>query len=316
MNDLLKKLNILIQAGINDVLDDAQKTLSQPLKSIPQQRIGKGIEQEVNFLREQINKALDYEDELTQRIETLRADIATLDRQADEALARKDEANARYLLDRMLRAKQRLTMTEADLNEHRIATQELIMKVNQLDATISEARHAEQAPKSAPPPAQERAPMPPQAPSVSQQPPQPTRLEAPPVQQPPAPPVQKPVVQQQAPKPASVSKPEQPAAPAAKPQPSAESQEVNAAMDAARTFREETGKILADVLRDARESVTRMNDLLDASHEVSQAARPVEEAIEQEFSAQVVEDELASRLARLSAPKPPAQKPTPSDSGE
>ncbi|MEO0563443.1 MAG: hypothetical protein AAF125_15140, partial [Chloroflexota bacterium] len=148
MNDLLKKLNTLIQAGINDVMDEAQKAVSEPLKSIPSVRLGKDIDREVDQLRRKVNEALEYEDELVARLQALEAEVTELDTDADAALVDNNEAQARYLVERMNRAQQRYNMTEADLQAHRLATQDLMRRVNELDAAISDARHAEEVNKN------------------------------------------------------------------------------------------------------------------------------------------------------------------------
>lgn len=267
MSDLFKKLNILVQASINDVLEEAGKAISSPddsqkrLSRIP---LGKNIDDEVDYLRKQINKALDYEDELQARLQTLQTEIADYDRRADTALADGYEAQARYLLERMHMTKQRLTMTEADLNEHRIITQDLISRVNQLDATISEVRHNEAL----------------QTENVKKntditKPDEPDEKEA------------------------SVSIP-------IKTKPSDENS-ASGSLQKAQVLSQHTGKVLADVLRETREKINQMGDLIEATEEVqskSIATRQTEEFIAKD----AVEQDIAQRLARLSAPPKPQKK--------
>ncbi len=139
MNDLFKKLNTLVRASINDFVDEAASTVRKP-----GERLGKNIDDEVKALRLKINDALAYEDELKARLDTIRKEVDDLDQQADEAVDAGRDDDARYLIARHKRAEQRMAMTEADLEDHRAVTRELIMRVNELDATIADARRAEQ----------------------------------------------------------------------------------------------------------------------------------------------------------------------------
>ncbi|MEO1444067.1 MAG: hypothetical protein AAFV33_26960, partial [Chloroflexota bacterium] len=348
MNDLLKKLNVLVKAGVNDVLDDVQKAAATPGKFIPRSRLGKEIDHEVEYLRKQINKALDFEDQLNKKIADAEADIANLDRQADEAVGNNDDSRARYMVERLHRAQQRKTMLEADLREHRIATQELITRVNELDATISEARHREQQQEqAAPPPVQQEAPPPEK--SLPQQAAETvkeaaSRLSAPAPQpaEPEKPTVTSIPVTVEADDDAVAEKPA-PAAPAqaepsssvappqrskptvevkTRPEPSSpaahipmkaaskkpavddgtkEVAEASAAVARADAFRQQTGKLLSDALREARETVEKMDDLVEASYEVQANATATAE-VEEELAKSQIDNDIASRRARLTAP--------------
>jgi phage shock protein A len=141
MNDLFKKLNTLVKASLNDVLGDDRATGER--RRLAPERLGKDIDREVAMLRQKINDALKFEDELIARVSTLQAEVAQWDEQADKAVASGDEAGARYAIDQMNRARQRQTMAESDLREHRLVTQELISRVNTLDAAVADARRAQ-----------------------------------------------------------------------------------------------------------------------------------------------------------------------------
>jgi phage shock protein A len=256
VNDLIKKLNVLIKAGINDVLEDVQKAAPNPSKFIPQSRLGANIENEVDNLRQRINQALDYENSLQEKIDTVQQDIDNLDRKADAALEQGDEANARYYVERLHRAQQRKTMLENDLKEHRIAAQELMMRVNELDATISEARHREQqAARQEPPP---------QRPAQAEPQPQETQQKEP-----------------------------------------DEMDEVNAARERAYAFSQQAGKMLSDVLQEAREKIEQMDDRIEAKTEIAQQAESAAEEAAAEVEKSQIDDDIAARRSRLSAPPKP-----------
>jgi phage shock protein A len=141
MNDLFKKLNTLVKASLNDVLGDERSPAER--RRLAPERLGKDIDREVAMLRQKINDALKFEDELVARVNTLQAEVAKWDGQADQAVASGDESGARYAIDQMNRAQQRQAMAESDLREHRLVTQELISRVNTLDAAVADARRAQ-----------------------------------------------------------------------------------------------------------------------------------------------------------------------------
>jgi phage shock protein A len=139
MDSLFKKLNVLIKSGIHDIVGDdpSRRTASPP-------RLGKDIDREIAALRQRVNDAAAYEDELKTRIRTLEDEVARLDMQADEAVEAQREEQARYLIEQMQRAQQRLTMARADLREHQLVAQELLQRVNTLEAYVAEARRQQQ----------------------------------------------------------------------------------------------------------------------------------------------------------------------------
>lgn len=139
MDSLFKKLNVLIKSSIHDIVGDdpSRRTASPP-------RLGKDIDREIAALRQRVNDAAAYEDELKTRIRTLEDEVARLDMQADEAVEAQREEQARYLIEQMQRAQQRLTMARADLREHQLVAQELLQRVNTLEAYVAEARRQQQ----------------------------------------------------------------------------------------------------------------------------------------------------------------------------
>jgi len=216
MNDLLKKLNVLVKAGINDVLGEIRSG-ELPRKALSSFQLGGDIDREVTMLRGRINEALAYEDALQNRVESLQAEVADWDAKADGAVAAGKDADGRYAIDQMHRAQQRTAIAEADLRDHQQVTQELISRVNMLEAAVADARRAE-AEKQAealPPDQTEGAPR---------------------------------------------------------------------------------GQVLSDVLRDVRERMNQMGDLIAAKDEVSADSTfetaPVDD--------QIVEDDLEARRQRLS----------------
>lgn len=213
MNDLLKKLNVLVKASIHDVLGDEGATRRSPINPA---KLGKDIDREIAMLRERINQGLSYEDEIQAQVKKAEAEVASWDEKADTAVAAGDEANARYAIEQMQYAQRRVAMAEADLRDHQQVIQELILRVNTLEAAVADVRRAEQE-KSA--------------------------QEAPPEES-------------------------------------------------------QRGAVLSDVLKDVRERVAHMGDLITAKDEVSAErveSQPADDA--------GIDDDLEARRQRLSKPK-------------
>jgi phage shock protein A len=218
MNDLLKKLNVLVKAGINDVLGEVRSG-ELPRKALSSFQLGSDIDREVNMLRGRINDALAYEDELIARVAALQAEVQDWDVKADAAVAESREADGRYAIDQMHRAQQRTTIAEADLRDHQQVTQELISRVNMLESAVADARRAE-----------------------------------------------------------------------------AETQAENQQPQPEQTDTASRGQALSDVLRDVRERINHMGDLIAAKDEINQTAAPESPVVE----TQVVDDDLEARRQRLS----------------
>lgn len=141
MNDLLKKLNTLVKAGLNDLTPSLPKIERKP----------PDLDRQVTELRERINAALEHEDRLQATADTLRAEVERLDAEADKALANGQEALARHILEQMQRAQQRLTIAESELSAHQRAAYDLIQRVNLLEATVADSKAEQQAPAQPPP---------------------------------------------------------------------------------------------------------------------------------------------------------------------
>lgn len=137
MDSLFKKLNTLVQATLHDVLGETEGSSETGLNP---DRLGKDIDREIALLRERIKEAVTFEDQLQQRVHTLQAEVEKWDQQADSAVIAGDDPVARHAAEQMQRARQRLVMAESDLTEHQKVTQELILRVNMLDAAVADVQ--------------------------------------------------------------------------------------------------------------------------------------------------------------------------------
>ncbi len=142
MDDFFKKLNVLVRAGINDLLGDEREG-GRRSRALRLDALGKDVDREIAALRARINQALDYEDELRARVSDLQAQAARWDEQVDALILRGDDDAARRAAEQLQLVRQRASMAESDLREHQLVTQELILRVNELEAAVADARQRE-----------------------------------------------------------------------------------------------------------------------------------------------------------------------------
>jgi len=140
MDDFFKKLNVLVKTTISDVLREAPAEIRRRLTNV---RLGDDLDREVAILRGRINDALDFEDGLQKRVQTAQAEVDRWNQEADQAVAAEDDIAARYAINQVQVAQQRLALAESDLRDHQRVTQELIMRVNTLESAVADAKRAE-----------------------------------------------------------------------------------------------------------------------------------------------------------------------------
>ncbi|MBN1563308.1 MAG: hypothetical protein JXA10_05685 [Anaerolineae bacterium] len=136
MAKLINKLNTLVQSSVRGVLGNDPDRRYR--RSLP--KLGQHMDREIVALRDQINAALDDQDSMIAAITVMQQQIADWDRQADAALQRGDEAGARHTIRQIQMQQQRLTMLQAELEQHQLSTSELISQVNALEAIVAEAQ--------------------------------------------------------------------------------------------------------------------------------------------------------------------------------
>ena len=139
MEDLLKKLNVLVKATLNDALTGDSRRNKLVSRSGDKPSAVQEGNQQIGQLRQRINETLAFEDELQKQIQSLQSEVADWDEQADVAVKDGDEAKAHYAVEQMQRAQERLTIAQSDLTAHEQVTQELIYHVNTLEAAVDAA---------------------------------------------------------------------------------------------------------------------------------------------------------------------------------
>lgn len=135
MNDFFDKLNTMIRVKLNDLLGESKPTTASDTP--PSASIGQ-VAKDAENLRVRVNDAIGYEDKLQTQIADIHKQLGTLNRQADEATEKGNEAMARYFIEKIGQLQNRLAMLEKDLHEHQLLAQDLIQKVSTLESTIAD----------------------------------------------------------------------------------------------------------------------------------------------------------------------------------
>lgn len=143
MNSLFKKLNVLLQSQINNLVDNRDRQQDRQDR-LTVKRLGKDIDGELSQLKKRVNEALAYEGQLQAKVDQLYASIADWDAKADAAVAEGRDEDARFAVRSLKESQRQLSFIESDLNEHRLITQELIQKVNIFEATVDSARQRQE----------------------------------------------------------------------------------------------------------------------------------------------------------------------------
>lgn len=142
-DNFFNKLNTLVRAHVNNIIDPMDEdSRERRQQALSQKTIRGGLQKDVALLRQRVDDALQYEGELQNRVDKLYAEISDWDDKANNAVKEGREQDARYALSRMQQAQKDVQMTEADLQEHRIITQDLLQQVNRLEATVQAAEEA------------------------------------------------------------------------------------------------------------------------------------------------------------------------------
>jgi phage shock protein A len=331
MYDLLKKLNTLVSAQVNDLASD----LASRLPNIERKP---DLDRQVAELRQRVAAALEHEDRLRAQVNALQQEIAGLDSRIDAAIQAGHETSARSLLEEVQRLQKRLGLAEADLRQHQTAAADLIIRVNELESAVGDLKSDRkpapaEAPRVAtakgsvtdymPPVAEETAKVPSQTASKAPVPPQP----APEKSMPSAPVEDRPMETGTPVAPSAPAvEPEAPAAPAPEKKPEAETPEQperkpwdpprtakEAAEMARDDFKEKSDRATTGVeqvgglLRDIQARVTqRVNDLdrmLQEGGLMDEDVASTPQKPAENKSKPNPDDDLSDRLSRLSKPE-------------
>ncbi len=163
MDDFFRKLNTLIKANVNDILNNTSgESPLNRLRSLVEDGASENdgrvnAPEQVAKLQKRMEEAFEYEDQLKARVEQLQNEALELDAKADQAIVDGRDADARHFNEMHVMATQRLTMAEAELRDHEMLTQYLMREINALDANLNLQKPA-QPPKAKPSSPQQETP--------------------------------------------------------------------------------------------------------------------------------------------------------------
>lgn len=144
MSDLFEKISTLINAQLSDFLG---KNPRSPLARIrlDAEEAEENPQRSARSLRQRLDQAIDYEDELQARIDQRMREVVELDKLVDDMLRSGDEHSAQRLQGQLNMKKQQLTIAESELRDHRLMAQHLMQELDALEIALDEQQRREQA---------------------------------------------------------------------------------------------------------------------------------------------------------------------------
>lgn len=149
MDNLFDKINTLVNAQLNEFLGRNPKSPLARIK-LDAEDADKNPRRTVHSLRQRLEEALVYEDEIGEKIERIRSEAVVLDEQADEMVKSGDEFAARRVLGQLQMKQQQLGIAEAELRDHRLLTQHLMQEMTTLDMALDNQERQKAQPSSQP----------------------------------------------------------------------------------------------------------------------------------------------------------------------
>lgn len=142
MASLFDKISTLVNAQVNDLLG---KNPRSPLARyrLNAEEADKNPRGTALTLRQRLDEAVDYEDELQAKVDGIVQEALALDGQVDAMLRSGDEFGARRLQGQLNMKQQQLTIAESELQDHRLVTQHLMREMAALDSALDSRERRE-----------------------------------------------------------------------------------------------------------------------------------------------------------------------------
>lgn len=136
MSSFFDKLNLLVRSRMNSVVDDL---LDAPAKTLNHLDMRKQVSKDLEALRQQIQNALTYEQDLESQVQEARQTRDQLVIHAQESTTQRQvEQPTTAFEQKRVEAENRLMTLERMLQEHRTASDTLIQQVSKLDHLLVE----------------------------------------------------------------------------------------------------------------------------------------------------------------------------------
>lgn len=135
MSDLFDKISTLVNAQFNDLLGrNPRSPLARVKLNADQAQKNPG--QSARSMRQRLEEAIEYEDELQARIDERMRAVVELDKLVDEMLRSGDERSAQRLQGQLNMKQQQLTIAESELRDHRLMTRHLMQELSTLENAL------------------------------------------------------------------------------------------------------------------------------------------------------------------------------------
>lgn len=150
MSDIFDKISTLVNAQLNDFLGKNPKS---PLARIQlnADEAEKNPQRSANSLRQRLEEAIEYEDELQARIEDRMRAVVELDKLVDDMLRSGDEVSAQRLQNQLNMKQQHLTIAESELHDHRLLTRHLMQELATLETALDRQEREQRGQRAQPP---------------------------------------------------------------------------------------------------------------------------------------------------------------------
>ena len=141
MSSLIDKLSTLVNAQVNELLGRNPRS---PLArvSLKPQDAAANPRQSATRLRQRLDEAIAYEDELQAKIDRLVQEALDIDEQVDAALKSGDSYESRRAQARLNAKQQQVTIAESELRDHRLVTRHLMQELVRLESSLDERERA------------------------------------------------------------------------------------------------------------------------------------------------------------------------------
>ncbi len=136
MSSLFDKIATLVNAQVNDLLGKNPRSPLARIK-LDAEEARKDPRRSAQTLRQRLEEAIAYEDEIQAKIDRLMQEALELDEEVDSLLQSDDEFTARRLQGQLNMKQQQLTIAEAELRDHRLLTRHLMQELGTLETALA-----------------------------------------------------------------------------------------------------------------------------------------------------------------------------------
>lgn len=135
MTSLFEKLNTLVNAQVSELLGRNPRSPLARIRLNPDDA-EENPHRSVGTLRQRLEEALDYEDELQEKIELLMQAALELDHRVDAFVQAGDDIGARHVQGQLNLKQQQLTIAESELRDHRLMSRHLMQELAALESAL------------------------------------------------------------------------------------------------------------------------------------------------------------------------------------